>query len=200
MRAPSSDYWNGARPLIDAIARNRDDLQSWSVFADWLSERGDVRGALIMEDLAAAPSARLKLRLRHGTEHAAAIFGPFVEARLPRAIVRGFIDTLTTTPQVSGGELASLAAHSSTTFLRELNVRTLRARQRGLQALLARPVEELRLPREGCDAFIEALPPQGTVSALRLIDESSADLQRAFPQLRRLYVHNAGGWRDAPAS
>jgi uncharacterized protein (TIGR02996 family) len=41
-----------AQALIDAIVANPDDLALWTTYADWLLDRGDMRGKLINLEVA----------------------------------------------------------------------------------------------------------------------------------------------------
>ncbi len=41
-----------AQALIDAIVANPDDLSPWLIYADWLLDRGDLRGELINLEVA----------------------------------------------------------------------------------------------------------------------------------------------------
>ncbi len=73
--APAAPKDEGAPELEAAIAANLDDAEAWSVYADWLQQKGDKRGEYISLSLSGAPEADREALLKANAKawHGAAL-------------------------------------------------------------------------------------------------------------------------------
>jgi uncharacterized protein (TIGR02996 family) len=187
--------------LVDAIEADRDAAAPYLVYADWLSQRGDPRGELIVvqDELARAtdPERQALLRAREQElldAHLAEWMGG--EVRGPRIELtwqRGFLDTLYLDyRQADTGGFARLMRSPLCRFVRVIHLRT-HVRE-GLPALLASPVlrhvETLCLGSYRFESFstrgiADRFPDLVSLDC----DSAALDLQELrFPALRSLGI------------
>jgi uncharacterized protein (TIGR02996 family) len=195
--------------LVDAIEADRDAAAPYLVYADWLSQRGDPRGELIVvqDELARTtdPERQALLRAREQElleAHLAEWMGG--EVRGPRIKLtwqRGFLDELYLDyREADTGGLARLVRSPLCRLVRTIHLRT-HVRE-GLPEVLASPVlRHLETLSLGSYRF-ESYSTRGIATAFPGLvalgcDSSALDLDELqFPELRSLSVA-LEGWKVA---
>lgn len=169
----------GADLLARVLAQPRDE-NARLVYADWLIERGDPRGELIMVQVAllhAQGAEKTKLQEREKQllkKHRASITRHAAQVALEMELRAGFVYRIRTTGQLFAAKGASLFEHEP---LEELEVS--KPSPAGLQALAAAPhVARLRKVELGSPLFVQA---DKGVDALRAFLESAG--ARALAEL-----------------
>jgi len=167
--------------LEQAIAADPDARESYLVYADWLQERGDPRGNLIVAQADPDRPDRLRAAARLLSRQAGYFLGDLAGADLQLGWRWGYLEsaTMTLREAVEGGQLQRLLALPSARFLRGLRLRGIsdgpEVLGRVLEVLAAgRPS---RLRRLGLQGFSEL--------------DSVASIEEVFPALRELELQGA---------
>jgi hypothetical protein len=138
--------------------------EDFAVLADWLSERGDPRGALIVEELAAPAAERPAIRKRHLEQHSQTVARS--THRLQIAIRCAFVDHLTIhDKRTAMRTIDGFLAHSCSRFLTRLTVHgALPKPAMARKVLDARAIRWLSSLRDG-----DILTRLGTLSGVQLL-------------------------------
>jgi uncharacterized protein (TIGR02996 family) len=167
--------------LLDAVRAAWEDDAAWAVLADWLTEHGDPRGALVARELSGENGGGTR------AERAVVLGELAGEPHLGIGTHRGFVVSLSVSSKTTSRVLKAFAAHPSSQLLRDVWASSVKGREPGLAALLqARPVHKLSLP-ERLGTLLDRLGPCPSVRELR-VRRTDERLAACFPNVERLTV------------
>ncbi|MCW5809299.1 MAG: TIGR02996 domain-containing protein, partial [Deltaproteobacteria bacterium] len=183
--------------LEDAIARDPYDVDLYAVYADWLQQRGHVRGELIAAQLAELRGSAEAVDAREDllAIHAGALLGPLASDRHLALTWRcGFVHAAAaaagedaTSRELLRG-LATLLAHPSGRLLVRLDVRITHGGPELVELLAAHApptLRDLRIATEGELELADLWPRCRRLRGLAISAASSHPGELVLPQLER---------------